>query len=513
MKKVIYSCLTFLLIVSAGCKKEFFDINTNPNNPTEQAISPALVLPNILHNTAKKMATSYDYAAHWTGYWARSGSFGPSNPLENYDLTTTYEKDEWVNGNTTTVYDPLISWYNILKDNEVMEKRAAASGQTFYVAIAKVIKSIGYMYLVDQYGNVPYSEAFNLENAIQPKYDKGQDIYNDLLKQLDEAAVLFKESDVLDNEGIETADIMFAGHEDMWRRLVNSQRLKLLLRQSEVFGAAAPTAELAKITADGGGFLGAGQTAAVNPAYANAEFQLNPFYNKYAKNFAGANADDFNRANNYVLNKLRNSNDIRYQYYFSAAAVPLGGNTYFGYNFGFVDTDPNQPKAGNSSNVAGPGLAKSASQAQWLFTSVESLFLQAEAKQRGWLTGDPKTAWQVAVRESFTWLGVPSATATANTYMAQSDPLVNYDLATDKISFIVMQKYLSLVGINNFEAWVDYRRVGVPTDLPLSQSPSRAGKGVPVRLLYPQEEYNFNSTNVAAEGTVSAQTSKVFWDK
>jgi hypothetical protein len=31
--------------------------------------------------------------------------------------------------------------------------------------------------------------------------------------------------------------------------------------------------------------------------------------------------------------------------------------------------------------------------------------------------------------------------------------------------------------------------------------------------LYPQAEYNYNAANVGAEGTVNAQTGKVFWDK
>ena len=507
MRKVLYTVFAVLIVVSTGCKKDFFDINENPNSPTEKAITPDLILPIVLHQTAKKMATSYDYAAHWMGYWARSGSYGPSNPLENYELTTQYEKDEWVNGNTT-VYDPTVSWYNILKDADVMQKRAEASGQTFYVGIAKVMKSIGFMYLVDQYNNVPYSEAFDLTNHIQPKYDKGQDIYNDLLLQLDEAASLFASADVLANANIETADIMFHGDPLKWRKLANTQRLKLLLRQSELFGATPPTAQLAKITADGSGFLMSGETAAVNPGYNESEYQLNPFWVTYKENFTGDNADDFNRANNYVLNKLRSNDDIRYQYYFSPAQVPLNGKTYFGYDFGFVDTDPNQPKAGNSSNVAGPGLAKSPSQDQWLFTATESLFLQAEAMQRGWIAGDTRATYEAAVKESFNWLGVTNAATESSNYLASSAGTFQ-----NSVQFIVMQKYLSLVGVNNFEAWVDYRRVGVPTDLPLSLSPSRNGRNVPVRLLYPLEEYSFNATNVEAEGTINAQTSKVFWDK
>src|SRR5690606_16927066 len=126
-----------------------------------------------------------------------------------------------------------------------------------------VVKSIGFMYLVDMYNNVPYTDAFDLENKITPAYDKGEDIYNDLLAQLDTAATLFAEIEIIDPEE-EAADVMFGGDVEMWRKLVNTQRLKLLIHQSQLFGSSVPTAQLAKITADGSGFLMSGETAEVN---------------------------------------------------------------------------------------------------------------------------------------------------------------------------------------------------------------------------------------------------------
>jgi hypothetical protein len=49
----------------------------------------------------------------------------------------------------------------------------------------------------------------------------------------------------------------------------------------------------------------------------------------------------------------------------------------------------------------------------------ESMFLQAEAIQRGWDIGgpfasNPKSAYQAAVTESFKWLGVPNAATEAS---------------------------------------------------------------------------------------------------
>jgi hypothetical protein len=167
------------------------------------------------------------------------------------------------------------------------------------------------------------------------------------------------------------------------------------------------------------------------------------------------------------------------------------------------------------------GLVKSFNQPQWIVTSVESMFLQAEAIQRGWdiggpYAGNPKAAYEAAVRESFIWLGVPDAATAAAAFLLT--PAANWENAignpeVDPIEFIVNQKYISLIGINPLEAWNDYRRLGVPSDVPLSVLEARGNRQIPVRLLYPQAELAVNQSNVLSQGTIDPQTSKLFWDK
>ncbi|HRP37285.1 MAG TPA: SusD/RagB family nutrient-binding outer membrane lipoprotein, partial [Candidatus Dojkabacteria bacterium] len=284
------------------------------------------------------------------------------------------------------------------------------------------------------------------------------------------------------------------------------------LRQSQVSGFNG-AAEVAKIVANGGGFIGAGETANVQPTYVVDNGKQNPFWNAYKKLYTGAVADDYNRANNYVLRKFVDNNDDRYKYFFSEATTPVSGNTYYGYNFGEILPSSDPYKSINSSDVAGPGLAKSAGQPQWFFTSVESLFLQAEAIQRGWLGGSAEAAYRAAVTESFTYLGVTNATTVATTYLDSGKPIVDWASAANKVNLIAMQQYLALTGINNFEAYSNYRRLDVPSDLPLSLAPGRSGRVIPKRLLYPTSEYNYNAAAVRAEGTINAQTSTIFWDK
>jgi hypothetical protein len=141
--------------------------------------------------------------------------------------------------------------------------------------------------------------------------------------------------------------------------------------------------------------------------------------------------------------------------------------------------------------------------------AAESLFLQAEAVQRGFMAGDAQTLYQNGIVASFTYLGVPNAAAEATGYYGQAINNVSFATSTDKIEAIITQKWISLAGVNGSEAWCEFRRTGFPI-VPLS---TRAGSNPhPVRLLYPLSEYGTNADNVEAEGTISQFTSKIFWD-
>ncbi len=491
------------LAVFTSCNKnEFLDINTNPNSPTEGSITPNLILPLALHTTASYAGATYASTARWMGYWTRGGDYGPSTEEESYRITTGFGAGTWAN------------WYNNLTDYNVMETKANAAGQKFYEGIAKTMKTFGFMYLVDSYNNVPYSQAFDLSGFVLPAYDKGEDIYKDLFAQLDAALALINAADGSD-VGIATADIMFGGDATMWRKLINTQRLRLVLRLSET-SVVNPATELAKVTSDG--YLESGETASVNPGYGRSvnslnTSQQNPFWDTYRADVAGVPFDRYNRANNYVFGLFRNNNDIRYEYFFLTASSPLSGVDYRGGNYGEI-TPNNGPTSNNQSGVAGPALAISPDQNQWLITSVESMFMQAEATQRGWISGDAQTAFRMAVIESFKWLEVDDAAQEAEDYLDAGTAIVDWDNSSNKILLIMTQKYLGLVGIANFEAWADYRRVGNLNypNVPKSLAPSVASN-IPLRYRYPQNEYNYNAANVAAEGDPNPLTSPIFWDK
>ncbi len=492
----------FMAALLPACKKDFFDINQNPNDLTANSITSDLIVPAALHNVgaldAGGNSVGYDWLNKWMGYWSNSGSFAPTQEESTYNITTGFLTVRWT------------GTYNWLNDFYIIEEKATAEGNLFYAGIAKVMKARGFQDLVDLYGNVPYTEAFRLKEFPTPKYDKAQDIYTDLQRVLDEAIEIFENEPL--PAGAASVDIMYNGNRNLWIRFANTLKLRLLIRQSEVPGFT-PAAEVAKIVAKGG-VLRSGESADVNPGYTNAPGKQSPFYGVFGFTVTGVSAEEGDRANANFLATLKLNNDPRMQRYFRPAASPANpSDPYVGTEYGEA---PNEAFNSARTSGFGPGLVGSASQSQWILTSVESLFLYAEAVARGWIADDAQQAYENAVRESFTWLGVPNAVTAANNYM-NNVATANWANAgatvMDRVRFIVYQKYLSLAGINALEAWSDYRRLGVPANLPLSVDPGRIGSGLPVRLLYPTQEYAVNRQNVELEGNINQFTSKIFWDQ
>ena len=503
MKKSINKIIFFSMLLSlgmVGCKKEL-DINNNPNQPTSESITPELILPNALHNVGVQTANGYGWLANWMGYWSASGSFNPSTEESSYNITNTFQEFKWA------------GIYNALFDLDQVEVKARANNQPFYVAVAMINKAHLFQNLVDLYGNVPYSQAFKPTEFPTPAYDKAEDIYDSLQLKLDEAISLLKTATVTTQA--KTIDIVNNGNVNQWIRTANTIKLRLLIRTSEVNGN--PTAELAKIKANGG-VLQSGESVDANPGYQNDVGKQSPFYGAYGLLPSGTEANTFYRANEYSVNLLKQNNDPRLGYFFKPAASPANAaNPYVGTRYG---SEPNTSFSGDRTSNIGQGLVKSFNQSQWIITSVESMFLQAEAIARGWDVGGPyagnaEEAYKAAVTESFIWLGVTDAVATANDYL-MSPAAAWANAGTDvneMVNFIVKQKYISLIGINPLEAWNDYRRLGVPSDVPLSVNTARGSRTIPVRLLYPSNELAVNSASVKAQGSIDAQTSKIFWDK
>jgi hypothetical protein len=530
LKKLIYFIPMVAILIAAGtsCNKAKFDINANPNDPTDSSVTYDVVLPAALHGTGTIIANQWGTIQNWMGYWARSGTYAPNVIEETYQITTTSHGNGVWNNCYDNNYD-----YNIV------QQKANLAGATFYEGIARIMKAHNYQILVDVFGNVPYSEALKGSSNPTPKYDKGLDIYKALLREIDAGIALIKNSTVTatnPNKNIDKNDIMFKGDIGKWARFGNTLKLRMLIHAYLVSGIN-KTTEMGIINAEGSGFLKVGENAEMQPSYVSDK--PNPFYNNYKSNTAGTQTANniYYRANKWGIG------------YYGWNADPRRSRMYEQGTSGYLGVDYGLPPitANSSEKLAGigPGIYKSNTSPQAILTASESFFLQAEARERGIITTGPSafSLLTTAIEENFAYVGATGAAA----YISGNATYPDVDYfgvaqgpggPVGGLFTILTQKWFALNGINTLEVWTDYRRVpytdvatkiiatglAAPSDRfvygdgggftpgpAISVAPQNTSTKIPVRYLYPQTEYNYNPTNVGLEGTVD-RYSKIFWD-
>lgn len=511
LKRHIYVSAFAALVFAAGCRKEKFDINANPDDVTDVSVTPSVLLPGAQQTTSAIIAADWTFLNMWMGYWARSGSYQSLTEIETYKFANDFENQVWND------------LYSNANNYNLMQQKAAALGQGFYDAVGRIMRSHNFQILVDVYNNVPYTEALQGTVAPTPKYDKATDIYTDIFRQLDTAITLLKgtTSDAASNPDKATADLVYKGDNTSWIRFANTLRLRMIihlhngLSATQVVPGFNIPEQVTKITTEG--FIGAGQSAHLNPGFSATKPQ--PYYRFYNTNEAGSGSQrDFVRANDFAIRYYNINGDPRINRFYTAP-----GSTHKGIPFGTPSGD--QTLIGSAlSTVRGPGLSPDgASSRAWILTSVESLFLQAEAAERGILTtgGTAQNLLTSAVQESFIWLGLTAAQADAYITANAGYSDVDYTATGGGMFTIMSQKWFALNGsIAPYEVWTDYRRtdyvLGEPVEFdagpPISVDPANTSTEIPVRLLYPQNEYSYNAANVGAEGTIDVFTSKIFWD-
>ncbi|UYQ91854.1 SusD/RagB family nutrient-binding outer membrane lipoprotein [Chitinophaga horti] len=483
----------------ASCGKGFLDINENPNKPATS--SAELVLPTALAASSRVTAVTFNQLGSiWAGHWGPATDFLWFVNEKQYNITSSFYTTVWSDS------------YNILNDYKFVEKDAKAKGLDYYEGISKIMQGYHFQALVDLYNNVPFSQALKGTEVVRPVYDDAQAVYEGALNLIDSGITLIKNAPA-ESVAPGADDIVFQGTMTDWIKFGNTLKLRMLLRQSEM-GAERVNGyiktEIAKIVAEGTGFLGVDDGAYANPGYTAATNKQNPFWDAFYKDAAGNEKSDYQalRPTQYIVNRYKNTNDPRLLRMYDVVnggykGVILGQNTGDAQSKLFI--------ADSTSQFSAAGVLKAASQSVVLLSSFEALFLQAEAVQRGWIAGNVQELYEDAITESFIFLGVPNAATAAATYYGQAINNVNFTASTDKLAAIINQKWTALNSISGIEAWNDYRRLGLPADNPMSLAATE--KKFPSRLLYPNSELGTNGDQVKAQNITSAFDQKVFWDK
>ncbi|RAJ11008.1 SusD-like starch-binding protein associating with outer membrane [Chitinophaga skermanii] len=528
MKKQILSLLVLGAVAFSSCKK-YLDVNKNPNTATTS--SPELLLPQALTASAANTVGLSDYGSWQVGYIANAGGYGGWGSTLTYNYTTSDYNGVWTNQ------------YDALMDYQLIINYAKADPKyTYYEAVARIMKAYTFQILVDNYGNVPYSQSLKGLDNIVPAYDNAEAIYKDIYNQLDTAIIKIRnaqEPQISLENSIGKADVMFGATTDLtkWIKFANTLKLKLLVR-------ARKTTALDGVTKDfTGGFID--QDVLVNPNYSKNDGKQNPFWNNYHSNYAGTRAGAGNSRvpTRFIISfyngtkltdarggvsfrNLTTANQLGYTGD-DAATAPAGTAWYKGVSTAYTADEPDAL-----------GILKNRQQGQPIMFLAEAKFLQSEAALFGvYAAGDPKVLFNEGILASYrylysTWDGrflsnkLPETDYAAyftNNATGTYARLVNWDLATtneQKLEAIITQKYIALNFIMGHEAWAEYRRTGYPaitagstnataTFVSLNSTMTTPDK-LPGRILYPSSEYQVNPNNVPKGIAV---TDYIFWDR
>ncbi|HYS60602.1 MAG TPA: SusD/RagB family nutrient-binding outer membrane lipoprotein [Gemmatimonadales bacterium] len=460
MRHQILSVLAALL-ASTACG-DLTSINDNPNGPTD--VQP----PSMLSNAIQTVVDRVD---------------GPNNNLDirGGGLWVQYYAEIQYRDEDKYIVRPGVDgewgmYSGPLEDFQRMINKGVAAGVPNWEAVGRIMKSYVFSVMTDAMGDIPYSEAFQERALLTPKYDTQQAIYTALF------ADLAKASQQIDPAGFgfKSGDIMYGGDMVEWRKFSNSLRLRLAMHLSNVDATTAAAQAQAAVAA--GVFTSNADNAQL--MYLASAPDQNPVYT----NVHVDKRDDYGMSKTLVDSML-GWNDPRLPIYAQPndttgayQGLPNGLNDGAGPQLKFISRFGTFWRETPAAPLA-------------LLTYSEVLFLEAEAAERGWITGNATQLYADAIRASMEQYGI--ATTAIDAYLAQ--PRVVYATGAAGLTQIAYQKWVSLF-LQGMEGWTEVRRTGVPALVP---GPNAVLTKIPERLPYSDNEAVLNKANLDA--AVAAQ--------
>jgi hypothetical protein len=218
MRSLKYIVLGSLLVLGSTSCKKWLDVNTDPNNPNNSTVLVQNRLPWIQH--------FYCYTAGVTNFRTstQSGIYY-SNSASGNALSTT-----WIahTGNTT----PYQTWFVEVASNlNDLYSSAQKKGAYHYMATADVFSALGFMQMLDVYGEMPYTQA--ISGIASPTFDDGKTIYSGCMAKLNEAIDLFSRTQDATAPALASGDMWNAGDVNKWIKLCYGLKARYMLKLSK----------------------------------------------------------------------------------------------------------------------------------------------------------------------------------------------------------------------------------------------------------------------------------------
>lgn len=218
MRSIKYIILGSLLALGATSCKKWLDVNTDPSNPNNATAAEQNRLPWI--------QKFYCYTAGVTNFrTACQAGVYYSNSASGNAFSTTWVSNT---GNIT----PYQTWFVEVASNlNDLYASAQKKGAWHYMAAADVFHALGFMEMLDVYGEMPYTQA--LSTTPSPAYDDGKTIYYGCLAKLNEAIDLFSRTQDATVPKLASGDMWAGGDVNKWIKLCWGLKARYMLKLSK----------------------------------------------------------------------------------------------------------------------------------------------------------------------------------------------------------------------------------------------------------------------------------------
>lgn len=450
MKKIIYAIAAGAVISFASCTN-WLDINTDPNAPAAENVSTSMILPGAEMN----IAASYgDYLRITGGYYAQiyAHQFGTSNYVDYSQFTMSATRN-------SSCYAQL--YQRAIQNLNTVKAKSSASNDWGTFLAAATLRVFAFQALVDCYGEVPYSEAFDPTN-LSPKYDDGKVVYTGLIAELDEA--LGKASDAMPV----ATNFLFKGEDaSNWIKFAKTLKLKLCMRMGDIAGAQEIIDDDDLIEDD----------VELAGCWTQAVSQESPFYAEEFSTLGGST--QVNVVANLAIVATMQQKDTEGNVVYQDPRLvkffaPNGSGNFTGNISGTNMSTASAPY--NATSYWCRPIASFDMPVSFLSVAEKEFFL-AEYYALKDDTINAANSYEAAIEASCESCGLTSADAA--TIIAQ------YPFSIDNYKSVIgLQKWLALSGVNPFEAYCEIRRLDYPTFGNVSGAQMYAGSGTPDFSIY-----------------------------
>lgn len=218
------SCL--IIIVSLGSCKKWLDVNTDPDNPNNQSVPVQNKLSWIENEWKEPVGVTNMRTSCISGVlYAIAGT--------QNTLSTTWQCS---NGNSTTPYQAF--FVGVSSNITDLYNAAKKQGAYHYMAAADVFHALGYMEMLDLYGEMPYTQAGT--GIPSPVPDDGKTIFNGCMSRLNEAISLLNKPQENGAPALSSGDILNNGDVSKWIKLCWGLKARYMLKlskKSDLFNA------------------------------------------------------------------------------------------------------------------------------------------------------------------------------------------------------------------------------------------------------------------------------------